>query len=256
MNPPDPPGPGQNAEPMAQITLRSFEQMLLQPGQRVLDLGCGAGDHTLALAHRLGPGGEVHGVDYNAARVAQAQARAQAHGVAPWVVHHHANATALPWPKDFFDASRSERVFRHLLEPERAFDEMLRVTRPGGRLVVVDSDWATLTIDSDETHIERRLVQFHVEMTLNNPFSGRHLHHMFCSRALQAVVIEVWPVVLTDVALARRLLGLDKIARDALAAGAINAEESLRWHASLARAAAQGGFFASANAVLLAASKG
>ena len=239
------------AQLMSSIRQKSVEMLALRAGHRVLDLGCGAGIDTIGLAHLVGRTGEVHGVDYDAAMVAQAKARAETNGVNAWVTHHHANATALPWPTGYFDASRSERVFQHLLDPERAFDELVRVTKPGGQLVVIDTDWATLTIDSDENDLERRLVQFHTTHMMNNPYSGRHLHRMFTNRGMIDCRIDVQPVFVTDVALARQLIGLDQIAIEAQAAGVIDAEESRRWEASLNRASVTGGFFAGANAVMV-----
>ena len=112
------------AQLMSRIRQQSVEMLALRAGHRVLDLGCGAGIDTIRLAHLVGRTGEVHGVDYDAAMVAKAKARAEADGVSAWVTHHHANATALPWSTSFFDASRSERVFQHLLDPERGFDEL------------------------------------------------------------------------------------------------------------------------------------
>ena len=240
---------------VADIKQQSFERMAIHAGARVLDLGCGPGTDTVALARMVGSHGEVHGVDYDVAMVRQADTRARADAVDGWVSHHHASATALPWPSGYFDACRSERVFQHLLDPERAFDEILRVTKAGGRLVVVDSDWATLTIDADEPLLERRLVQFHAAHMINNPYSGRHLHRMFCRRGLKDIRVNVHPVFITDVAVARQILRLDHLAVEALAGGVIDAEESLRWQASLSRAAASGGFFACANAVMVSGQK-
>ena len=254
----DPAGPdplNTAAQLMSRIRQKSVEMLALRAGQRVLDLDCGAGIDTIRLAHLVGRTGEVHGTDYDAAMVVQAKARAQANGVDAWVSHHHANATALPWPAGYFDASRIEGVFQHLLDPERAFDEQVRVTKPGGQLVVIDTDWATLTIDSDETDLERRLAQFHATHMLNNPFSGRHLRRMFANRGMPDCQIDVEPVFMTDVALARQFMGLDRIAAEAQAAGVIDAEESRRWESSLNRAAVTGGFFAATNAVMVTGQK-
>ncbi len=240
---------------VAGIKQQSFERMAVSKGARVLDLGCGPGIDTVALGRIVGSHGEVHGVDYDVAMVREADTRAKAERVDAWVSHHHASATALPWPSGYFDACRSERVFQHLLDPERAFDEILRVTKSGGQLVIIDTDWATLTIDTDETDLERRLVQFHATHMMNNPYSGRHLHRMFHRRGLQDIAVNVHPVFITDVAIARQILRLDHVAVEALAAGVIDAGESLRWQASLSRAATTGGFFASANAVLVSGRK-
>ena len=236
---------------MQPAKLRSYALMRLRPGARVLDLGCGPGTDTIALSEIVGPTGEVHGVDHDAAMVAQANRRAKAAGVAARVFHRRADAGALPWPDAFFDAARSERVFQHLLEPEQAFAEMVRVTRPGGRIVVLDGDWATFTIESDETELERRLVRFHAEHMINNPYSGRGLRRMFNHRRLEDVSFEVWPIVVTDYSLARRVSRLDRLEQEALAAAAIDASEAARWRASLARAAALDGFFSSVNGVLV-----
>jgi len=243
------------AKVMQPLKQRTYELMQLKPGQRVLDLGCGPGIDTMVLSKAVGSTGEVHGADHDAAMVAEANRRAEAAGVAARVFHRQADAGALPWPDDFFDASRSERVFQHLLDPEQAFSEMVRVTRSGGRLVVLDGDWATFTIASDEIELERRLVRFHAERMINNPYSGRRLSGMFGSRGLQDVRVEALPIIVTDYALARRVSRLDQIEEEALRAGVFDQSDSARWRASLQRAAAQDGFFSSVNGVTVSGRK-
>jgi ubiquinone/menaquinone biosynthesis C-methylase UbiE len=54
---------------------------------------------------------------------------------------HHGDITSLPPDGGTFDGACSERVFRHLDEPRAAMAELARVTRPGGRIAVIDSDW-------------------------------------------------------------------------------------------------------------------
>lgn len=247
--------PGTGAHLMAHLKQTSVELLALKAGQRALDLGCGAGLDAITMGHLVGPTGEVHGVDYDEAMVTKARVHAEADGVSAWVTHHHASASALPWPNGFFDASRSELVFQHLLDPERAFDELMRVTKPGGQLVVIDGDWATLTIDSDETELERRLVQFNAAHMMNNPFSGRHLRRMFTSRGFTDLTIDVQPVILADVAAARQMMRLNALTREALATGVIDAGEAQRWEASLTRASDSGAFFASVNMVLVSGRK-
>lgn len=210
---------------------KSFERMQLQPGQRVLDVGCGSGADTLALARVVGAGGVVHGVDYDAAMIAQAWQRSRSEEVAAWVTYHHANATALPWPDNYFHASRCDRVFQHMLDPEHAFDELLRVTQPGGRLVVINGDWVTLSIDGDEPDIESRRAYFVATLATDNPMSGHCLRRLFAQRGVLDIQIDVHP-----------------------AFRAVT-ETSGCWQRSIEPAAAKSGLFASANVVLISGCK-
>ena len=131
--------------------------MQLRPGQKVLDVGCGPGTDTVALGQIVGSSGTVSGLDHDAAMVAEADRRARDSGVSAWVKHRLGEASALPWEANEFDASRSERLLEHLLRPEDALVEMVRVTKPGGRVVVLDTDWGSLSTDAEEPDIERRL---------------------------------------------------------------------------------------------------
>lgn len=210
---------------------KSLERMVLQPGQRVLDVGCGSGADTLELARVVGAGGVVHGVDYDAAMIAQAWQRSRTEDVAAWVTYHHANATALPWPDNYFDASRCDRVFQHMLDPEHAFDELLRATRPGGRVVVISGDWATLSVDSDEPDVESRRKHFVATLATDNPISGRCLRRLFTQRGLLDIQIDVHP------------------------AFHASTESSRCWQQSIEPAAVKSGLFASANIVVISGRK-
>ncbi len=210
---------------------KSFERMHVQAGQCVLDVGCGTGADALALAHRVGDGGSVHGVDYDGAMIAQAALRARAENVADRVSYHHANATALPWPDNHFNASRSDRILQHMLDPEHGVDEQLRVTRPGGWLVVISGDWSTLSIASDEPDMASRHAYFVATLVVDNPISGRCLRNLFVQRGLLDVEIDVQPVF----------------------RAAINPAKC--WLNSLEPAAAAAGLFASANVVTVSGRK-
>lgn len=90
---------------------RSYVLMQMQPGHKVLDVGCGPGTDTITLGQIVGSTGRVWGVDYDAAMVAEADRRAENAGVSAWVKHRQADASALPWEANEFDACRSERLF-------------------------------------------------------------------------------------------------------------------------------------------------
>src|SRR5215212_11828111 len=96
---------------LGQIKQRSYELMHIQPGQSILDVGCGPGTDTIPLASIVGQAGQVTGVDYDPAMVTEAQASAREAGASSWVRHKQADATSLPFARGTFDACRSERLF-------------------------------------------------------------------------------------------------------------------------------------------------
>ena len=173
---------------------RNIAAMALQSGQRALDVGSGTGVGTLALADVVGASGEVRGVDYDVTMIVEAERRAALDGVDGWVSFHQANAAALPWPDGYFDASRCDRVLQHMLDPMRAFEELVRVTRSAGRVVVIDGDWATLTIDPGDPQSEGRLAYFQETFRASSPRSGQCLRQLFRQQGMQEVRVDVYPV--------------------------------------------------------------
>ena len=237
------------------IKQRSYALMKIQPGHKVLDLGCGPGIDTIPLAPLVGVNGQVIGADNDEAMIAEAEQRAEQAGVNTWVRHKCVDAMSLPFETDYFDSCRSERLFQHLLNPAQALSEMIRVTKSGGWVVVLDTDWGSLSTDSDETEIERRLARFLAESSLQNGYSGRKLYRLFKQQNLADISFEVFPVATTNYALARQSTLAERIEQEALKAGVITSEELHRWRTGLEQADSEGIYFCSVNVMLFAGRK-
>ena len=109
----------------------------LEPGQTVLDLGCGAGTDLLIAAQMVGPGGNVVGVDMTAAMLDRARASANAMELDS-VELHLGLIEDLPLADESIDVVISNGVIDLLPDKDTVFAEIDRVLRPGGRLQVAD----------------------------------------------------------------------------------------------------------------------
>ncbi|MFD0275599.1 class I SAM-dependent methyltransferase [Kitasatospora sp. NPDC127111] len=104
-------------------------------GDRVLDVGCGTGGTTVALARRVGARGRCVGVDISGAVIAAARARAEREGLPVRFVH--ADAAEHAFEPASFDAVVSRFGVMFFDDPVRAFGNLRRAARPGGRLCFV-----------------------------------------------------------------------------------------------------------------------
>jgi arsenite methyltransferase len=112
------------------------------PGERVLDVGCGPGFYLAELLERVGPTGSVTGVDASPQTLALARRRTQGHDN---LTLQLGDATALPVADASFDAALSVQVLEYVADADAALRQLHRVLRPGGRLVVWDIDWSTVS---------------------------------------------------------------------------------------------------------------
>src|SRR5579859_2502988 len=109
----------------------------LAPGGRALDVATGTGDLAFELARRVGPSGSVVASDFAERMLSLARAKASAAGVEN-VRFEAANALALPYEDDGFDAATVGFGARNFADLDQGLREMTRVVRPGGRVVVLE----------------------------------------------------------------------------------------------------------------------
>lgn len=232
---------------------RSIELLALRPGASVLDVGCGAGDDARAMAQLVAPAGRVVAIDVEPRMVAEAQRRSA--GIDLPVEFLVGDVYDLRLEDETFDASRAERVFLHLAEPERALATMVRVVRGGGRVAVVERDIETRTIDAPNRAVTRKIVNFWCDRFLGG-WIGRQLPRLFRQAGLRDVTVDPVTVVDTDFEAFNSQYDLGRIAQRAAAAGVVSSEEAQRWFDELRAHAAAGSFFTSMTNFVVSGRKG
>jgi arsenite methyltransferase len=165
-----------------------------QPGERVLDVGSGPGFLVASLADAVGAGGAVHGLDPSAPMNTVARGLLETR---PWATIDAGDAVELPYPDGAFDAAVSTQVYEYVSDLPRALSELRRVLRPGGRALVLDTEWDSVVWHAADRQRHRRimaaweehLVHPHLPCTLPGHLrragfrvTGRHLIPLFNPR--------------------------------------------------------------------------
>jgi demethylmenaquinone methyltransferase/2-methoxy-6-polyprenyl-1,4-benzoquinol methylase/phosphoethanolamine N-methyltransferase len=124
-----------------QLRLRTLTLAHMQPGEQVLDVGCGTGALALEVPHRVGTIGRVVGIDPSSEQIARARAKAaRRNGPQVPIEFQIGVIEELPFPDQTFDVVLSALMMHHLPASlkRRGLAEIVRVLKPGGRVVIAD----------------------------------------------------------------------------------------------------------------------
>ena len=211
------------AKHTAGIKELTYKLMTLTESSSVLDVGCGPGVDTTTLAGIV-TNGYVTGIDFSRSMVGEATKNAFKMGISKRVFHIQGSAAGLPFKECTFDAVRSERMLQHLKNPEFAISEMARVCKKNGKVVVVDCDHSSLSVDTMHLDVEWKLRRFRTEY-LPNGYAGRVLYRQFREAGLENLHIEQHALAVTDYDEYRFITCMDQIEQAALKGGNITLKE-------------------------------
>lgn len=122
----------------------------VQLGDRVVDVGAGPGLLGSDIAAAVGPSGHVTMIDNSDSMLRIARQRSRVAGMEGRTAVVRGDATALPLPVGAFDRAVCTQVLEYIPEVDAALRELRRVLKPGGSLVIVDTDWATVAWHSTD----------------------------------------------------------------------------------------------------------
>ncbi|CCI81669.1 bifunctional demethylmenaquinone methyltransferase/2-methoxy-6-polyprenyl-1,4-benzoquinol methylase UbiE [Lactobacillus hominis] len=120
-----------------------FKKLAVKPGDFALDLCCGTGDLTIALAQQVGPSGNVVGLDFNEDMLALAYDKVLTAGVEKEVQLRQADAMNLPYEDESFNIVTIGFGLRNVPDANQVLREVYRVLKPGGKFAVLETSQPT-----------------------------------------------------------------------------------------------------------------
>lgn len=222
-----------------------------QPGQRILDVGCGPGHQAFEIASAVGKTGRVDGVDVADDGIQIAQMRCSGIGNASFQI---GSAFDLPFEENTFDAAMSSQVFEYLDDVYGALAEISRVLKPGGRILIHDTDWGALLWHSkDPDRMKRVLCCW--DAHLADSHLPQRLGSLLADAGFRDVGIE--PIVHVEGRLEPKSMSDVLITCIALyvSSQGISRTESEEWAAELRELGAKNKYFFSSNEYIFTAAK-
>jgi 2-polyprenyl-3-methyl-5-hydroxy-6-metoxy-1,4-benzoquinol methylase len=207
----------------------------LHPGETILDVGCGSGVLDRWLARHTGGAHRITAVDIHRTLLREAAALATKEGLAEHIEFREGNAEVLPFGDNSFDVTMSATVME-LLDAERMLREMVRVTRPGGRVGVVVRaiDMQSFVNVPVRAELKMKIAALPNGLAGARGCADGSLYQRFRNAGLQDV--QMLPQLAT-------YAGARAHAADERIEAALSPAELAEWHTAVTQAEAEGTFF-------------
>jgi ubiquinone/menaquinone biosynthesis C-methylase UbiE len=214
-----------------------------QAGERLLEVGSGTGVLCRLVTTGVTSGGCVVGLDISYDFAAFAERTAGGQSVSP--LHYLVGrGQRLPFQDASFDGVWAARLLLHAEDPQTVVDEMVRVVRPGGRVILADWDFETVTVDHPDRELTRRILHWRTDHHGGDNWSGRKLLRRARNAGLDHIECIPFSHIAVDEssALTLSLWRAAEVARDG---GEITHQEHDGWVTGLKECIHQKRFFAS-----------
>jgi len=230
----------------ARLRRRFLRFVPVVAGDRVLEVGCGTGVVVRDLAALVGRRGEVVGVDRSRLLLDRARELCREAARRPRIALRAADGARLPFAAHRFDAALAITVILHVADPLGVVREMVRVTRPGGRVGVQDQDFGVVAITHPDRTLTERIMHGVAAHIYAEPHSGRRLPGLLRAAGLDGIRL------LTDVYQDTTLepwtkTFLERRAERAVSFGIVDASTAQRWLDGLTEVVARGAFVLTLN---------
>jgi len=230
---------------------------------RMVEVGCGTGDDAINIAKATaGNGLEVFGLDASEVMIQEAnsrQSKANDKGIPEDQMTNVrfmiGNASHLPFEDGALSGLRAERLVQHLPNPEEVFAEFYRTLVAGSPLVVVETDWNSISFYNGDPRITQRLRNYLTERNVKNGNAAATLIHDLQAAGFSDVAVRLWPLASRSLEQCVQLLRFDVVLTAMQDAGELTADEAQTLMNALRVADDRGQFICSINLIVVSAKR-
>ena len=228
----------------------TLNRLSVKRGEQILDVGCGVGFLSYEIALQTGDSGRVSGIDQNSEMIRHANKRCESLRNTEF---SEANAEDLPFPEESFDAACCTQVLLYVNDVAQVLSGIRRVLKPAGRIIIVETDWRGVVLNSDYDSITRKIFSAW-DAAVPSPNLPVRLGQLLVDNGFCNVDVEPIPILNTEYTPSQFSHGMmNWITRNALKKGVITKEQSQKWLDDLDEKGNSGTYFFCVNRFLFSA---
>ena len=220
-----------------EIQAKIVNRMDLQPGQKVLEAGCGLGRRAQLMAREANHQVEVTAIDKSEKALELAKKLSGETNL----IYQQANVESLPFESGYFDVVTADRLLICFKDPLPALKEMYRVLKPGGRLVVTDFDPASIFIAPSDEEMHQVFMDIYMP-SFSNRYIGRSLPALFQKIGIEHFNVEVDASYERSFSHLEKIIPMQQVLDGGIRAGYLSKEKADQWLVGLRQASDEGTF--------------
>ena len=237
---------------LKKIKDHSYEPFSSLSEGKILDIGCGTGQDILNMAKQLSPEIDFIGIDHDKGMIEKANSSKQLNNN---ILFIQGEVYQLDFEDNTVSGIRTERMIQHLKEPEKAMQEMHRVLKPGKPIVIIETDWQSLSFYTPYTPIATKIISYLTEKKVNNGYAAKSLTHYLGSCDFKNISLEIFPFIINSLEEANQYLYIEVIIDEAKNHGYITHKEHELFMNALREADRKNHFCCSINLVISTSTK-
>ena len=228
----------------------TLNRLSAKRGEQILDVGCGVGFLSYEIALQTGDSGRVSGIDQNSEMIRHANNRCESLRNTEF---SKVNAEDLPFPEESFDAACCTQVLLYVNDVAQVLSGIRRVLKPAGRIIIVETDWRGVVLNSDYDSITRKIFSAW-DAAVPSPNLPVRLGPLLVDNGFCNVDVEPIPILNTEYTPSQFSHGMmNWITKNALKKGVIMKEQSQKWLDDLDEKGKSGNYFFCVNRFLFSA---